>query len=349
MPWTICRHASLDEGPNRTGPAAGSGPDRHRVSSRIQQRRQLRLRQVLHDHDGAASEPRRTAGHIGRFPLRQRGTSGRGPRVGPEHVWRRARQRRKQCVFRHVGQLAGATARRSAGPFHNVVDLAFNTHAGPADADYGMLYITSGDGGAACKPISSAPKEGRICRRSMETCCESIPIRPPMQSAHQPRTPVSRRTASRRTIPTTATTQRRQRLRPHSRRFGHGFRSPWRVTFDRATGKMYLGDVGENAWEEVSVVEKGENYGWGLVEGTHDGTLIPGDGTPTPGLTPPIFELPHGTASTASTADSSTGARQFRNWSASMCSPTWARATTAAPSSMRLSIRPIRTERGRRV
>ena len=86
------------------------------------------------------------------------------------------------------------------------------------------------------------------------------------------------------------------------------------MNFDRATGKMYLGDVGENAWEEVDVVEQGKNYGWGLVEGTHDGTLIPGDGTPTPGLTPPIIELPHGTASNSIDGGLSTGARQFRSW-----------------------------------
>jgi hypothetical protein len=70
---------------------------------------------------------------------------------------------------------------------------------------------------------------------------------------------------------------------------------------------MYLGDVGENAWEEIDVVEKGKNYGWGLMEGNHDGTLIPGDGTTTPGLTPPLAELSAGTAS-----DSITGGFVYR-------------------------------------
>ena len=79
--------------------------------------------------------------------------------------------------------------------------------------------------------------------------------------------------------------------------WAHGFRSPWRLNFDRQTGKLYLGDVGENLWEEVDLVEKGKNYGWGHMEGTHDGTLVAGDGTLVPGLTLPIIELGHSSGS----------------------------------------------------
>ena len=106
---------------------------------------------------------------------------------------------------------------------------------------------------------------------------------------------------------------------------------------------MYLGDVGENAWEEVDVVEQGKNYGWGLVEGTHDGTLIPGDGTQTPGLTPPIIELPHGTAS-----NSIDGGFVYRGSAIPELVGKYVFADLgqgydSMPSSMRLSIRPIRT------
>jgi glucose/arabinose dehydrogenase len=53
-----------------------------------------------------------------------------------------------------------------------------------------------------------------------------------------------------------------------------GLRNPWRHTFDRATGDLYMADVGQNAWEEIDVQPAssrgGENYGWDVYEGTHN-------------------------------------------------------------------------------
>lgn len=52
-----------------------------------------------------------------------------------------------------------------------------------------------------------------------------------------------------------------------------GLRNPWRFSFDRGTGDMYIGDVGQADWEEVSYEHNtsmgGENFGWRLKEGTH--------------------------------------------------------------------------------
>jgi glucose/arabinose dehydrogenase len=50
--------------------------------------------------------------------------------------------------------------------------------------------------------------------------------------------------------------------------FATGFRNPWRMSFDRKTGQLYVGDVGQNDVEEVSAVASGGNYGWALKEGT---------------------------------------------------------------------------------
>ena len=77
--------------------------------------------------------------------------------------------------------------------------------------------------------------------------------------------------------------------------YAWGFRNPWRFSFDRETGEFYVADVGQNAYEEVSRVEMGGNYGWNVYEGSHpfradSAPETTADGEP---LLPPVVEYPH--------------------------------------------------------
>jgi glucose/arabinose dehydrogenase len=74
--------------------------------------------------------------------------------------------------------------------------------------------------------------------------------------------------------------------------WAYGLRNPWRLSFDKATGDLYIGDVGQNTWEEIDYLPAGSpggtNFGWNQREGAHDYK-----GSASPDFTEPVAEYSH--------------------------------------------------------
>lgn len=79
---------------------------------------------------------------------------------------------------------------------------------------------------------------------------------------------------------------------PRPEVYALGLRNPWRFTFDRANGDLWIGDVGQHAWEEIdhlpASAPPGADFGWNLLEGTH-----PFAADEAPGAIAPVFEYGH--------------------------------------------------------
>ena len=128
-----------------------------------------------------------------------------------------------------------------------IIPQPYNNHNGGmlAFGPEGFLYIGMGDGGSAGDPGDRGQNPtnllGKILRIDLD---HGSPY----------------------TIPKNNPFFSRKRGREI---FATGFRNPWRFSFDRGTGKLWAADVGQNGWEEINIVEKGKNYGWRIMEGTH--------------------------------------------------------------------------------
>lgn len=150
---------------------------------------------------------------------------------------------------------------------HNGGQLAF----GPD----GMLYLGLGDGGSGGDPHGNGQDLknnllGSIIRIDVRNATKDHPYAIP------PDNPFA-------TSPNGA--------KPET--WAYGLRNPWRFTWDRATGLMVAADVGQGDYEEIDIIEKGKNYGWGIMEGTH--CYKPKSNCNQSGLTLPVAEYDHET------------------------------------------------------
>ena len=143
-------------------------------------------------------------------------------------------------------------------PNHNGGQCAFGND--------GMFYIGMGDGGAFNDPLNSAqnPKSylGKFLRIDVNKR-DPYAVPPDNPFVNDPKW-----------LPEI---------------WALGMRNPWRFSFDRVTGLLYTGDVGQDKWEEVDVVTRGGNYGWRIREGSEMWRPVP---TPPP-MVDPILSYPH--------------------------------------------------------
>jgi len=158
------------------------------------------------------------------------------------------------------------------------VDQPFQNHNGGAVVfgPDGKLYISVGDGGSSGDPLGNGQDLGTMLAKVLR-----IDIDVPAGSTR----PYA--------IPTDNPFISDPMAKPEI--WLNGLRNPWRIRFDRTTGNLWIGDVGQGNWEEVDVDPAGVgglDYGWNRMEGFH--CFQPSSGCDETGLTLPVAEYDHG-------------------------------------------------------
>jgi uncharacterized repeat protein (TIGR03806 family) len=151
------------------------------------------------------------------------------------------------------------------------IEQPFSNHNGGmlAFGPDGYLYIAMGDGGSGGDPLNNAQDLtsllGKMLRIDVDPQNQMDAYDIPLDN------------------PFVATPSARPEI------YASGLRNPFRFSFDRQSGELWLGDVGQNSLEEIDIILAGSNYGWRVLEGTQNFDAS-ANTLPLSAFTPPVFE-----------------------------------------------------------
>jgi glucose/arabinose dehydrogenase len=170
----------------------------------------------------------------------------------------------------HVSPTNPNLADSNSGKVLLSFDQPFDNHKGGqlAFGLDGFLYIGTGDGGSGGDPFGNGQKLTTLLGKMLR-----IDVNSGSPYAIPPDNPFVGVGGAKGEI------------------WAYGFRNPWRFSFDKTSKRFFVGDVGQDAWEEVDILTKGGNFGWNIMEGNH--CYPPGSNCNKAGLIPPIGEYSH--------------------------------------------------------
>lgn len=177
----------------------------------------------------------------------------------------------------HIAEFHASADPDSADPTEKqilFVDQPFANHNGGqlAFGQDGKLYAGLGDGGSGGDPQGNGQNLGVLLGKILRLDVDAA-----SPYAIPPDNPFVGRAGARGEI------------------WSYGLRNPWRFSFDAEAGAMWIGDVGQDAWEEIDFEPAGQggrNYGWNRTEATH--CYPAGSSCDTTGITMPVTEYGHG-------------------------------------------------------
>ena len=186
------------------------------------------------------------------------------------YVYYSAANPRLSVLSRFTAHTAGSVANADSERVILEIEQPYSNHNGGqiAFGPDGYLYVGLGDGGSRGDPKGNGQNLstllGSILRIAVGTLDESgsysIPADNPFVGSEGARGEI----------------------------WAYGIRNPWRFSFDRESGELWMPDVGQNRFEEVNIVRRGLNYGWNVMEGSE--CFEPSRGCDTQGLEMPITE-----------------------------------------------------------